>query len=77
MKSLFRKTVGCIGAIVFIVFGLLSAFNGFTFDPESAFQQTVQYLLFVCAAIFIVGGMILYQLDLIALKLDQKQSNVD
>lgn len=49
-------------SIVFIIVGALFFGNGLISAPSTAPQQTVQYLGFICAAIFICAGVILIQL---------------
>lgn len=44
-----------------ILIGGISWVNGS--EMNTVMQQIVQYLGFVCASIFIVGGLILYKLD--------------
>jgi high-affinity nickel permease len=64
VKIFFRKTIGCISGIVSFGIGILSGLNALTLSGiESAFQQTVQYLSYVGTGIFLVGGLIIYQLD--------------
>ena len=66
MKFFFRKTIGCICGIVSFGIGVLGGINTLTFSGiESAVQQTVKYLGYVGSGIFLVGGLIIYQLDLI------------
>ena len=49
--------------IVGIIIGAIWYIHSFMFNVDSAPQQTVQYLGFVCGSIFIVGGMILLKLQ--------------
>jgi len=51
--------IGIIGIIIGSIWFLISLFN----NPESAPQQTVQYLGFVCGSIFLIGGIILLKVD--------------
>ncbi len=44
-----------LGAIVFVI--------GFTINPSSAPQQTVQYLVYVCSSIFVASGLICIKLS--------------
>jgi hypothetical protein len=48
--------------IICIVLGVFWGINAFTAGINTAFQQTVQYLGFVCSSIFLVGGFILLKL---------------
>jgi hypothetical protein len=51
-----------VSGVISIIIGVIFGGNSFLISPSSAPQQTVQYLGFVCAAIFIVGGLILIRL---------------
>ena len=57
--------LGIIGIIVGVIWFLSSLFS----SVESAPQQTVQYLGFVCGSIFIIGGVILLKMDSFIVKL--------
>lgn len=46
-------------AIISLVAGVIIEIYSLTMSPNGASQQTVQYLGFVCAAIFEVGGLIM------------------
>jgi hypothetical protein len=46
-------------AVFSIIVGAIWFFNGFFVNAQSAIQQTVQYLSFVCGSIFLVGGFIM------------------
>jgi len=48
--------------IICIVLGVFWGIIAFTTGINSAFQQTVQYLGFVCSSVFLVGGFILIKL---------------
>jgi len=52
-----------IYAIICFVVGAGFFITNSFLTPESAVQQTVQGLGFVCSSIFIVGGFILLQLN--------------
>jgi hypothetical protein len=54
-------TLGIISIVISIIFGVYF----FLIDTVSAIQQTVQYLILVCASIFMVSGFILIQLYMI------------
>ena len=45
--------------IICIIAGVIFGISSFVTDTNSAIQQTVQYLGFVCASLFIVGGLIM------------------
>ena len=64
--------LGIIGIIIGAIWFLSSLFS----KVESAPQQTVQYLGFVCSSIFLIGGMMLLKLDTIDDKLDTL-NNID
>ena len=51
--------VGIIG----IVIGAIWFISSFAVDIQSAPQQTVQYLGFVCGSIFLFGGIILLKIS--------------
>ena len=52
---------GFICILVGIAVGVISFTGGS--NAETIMQQIVQYLGFICASIFIVGGLILVKLD--------------
>ena len=49
--------------IIGIVIGVIWYIYSFTLGVDSAPQQTVQYLGFVCGSIFLIGGMLLLKLE--------------
>jgi len=49
--------------IISIVIGAILFIFHISIDTNSAPQQSVQYLGFVCSSIFLVGGMILIKLN--------------
>ena len=49
--------------IIGIAIGAIWYIYSFAFSVDSAPQQTVQYLGFVCGSIFLVGGMLLLKLE--------------
>ena len=57
---------GIIGIIIGVIWLLSSLFS----KVESAPQQTIQYLGFVCGSIFLIGGMILLKLHTVNDKLN-------
>jgi membrane-bound ClpP family serine protease len=49
--------------MILIIIGVIVFFYHFIIDTNSAIQQTVQYLGFVCGSIFFVGGIIVFKID--------------
>ena len=49
--------------IIGIIIGAIWFIHSLAFSPESAPQQTIQYLGFVCSSIFLIGGMILLKIQ--------------
>ena len=48
--------------IICIVLGVFWGIGALATGVNTAFQQTVQYLEFVCSSVFLVGGFILIKL---------------
>ena len=61
--------------IVCIVIGIALFMTG-SFGVTNILQQTVQYLMFVCSAIFFVGGFILIELNEIIKKIASMQEMI-
>ena len=49
--------------IIGIIIGAIWFISSLTFNVESAPQQTVQYLGFICGSIFVIGGVILLKMN--------------
>jgi hypothetical protein len=63
--------------VISIIIGLLFAINSFFISPTGAPQQTVQYLGFVCSAIFLSCGFILFKLNAINENLDDVKISLE
>ena len=48
--------------IILIIIGVIVIGYHFLIDTNTAFQQTVQYLGFICGSIFLIGGLILLKM---------------
>jgi hypothetical protein len=62
--------------VISVIIGFLFAANSFLISPTGAPQQTVQYLGFVCSAVFLSCGFILFKLNTIKDNLEEIKISV-